>query len=315
MTQGVASGKVILFGEHAVVYGRPAIAVPVTDVRAEVTVEDALPGMGIAIHAPDIGLTVELASAPAGEPLSQTVRNVLARIGCDAGDVYLSLTIRSSIPVASGLGSGTAVATAIVRALSAHLECPLDAQTVSSIVYETEKIYHGTPSGIDNTVVAFERPVYFCRGHPPVTFGVHHPFWLAIADTGVPSLTRAAVADVRAAWQCDQGGYERTFDQIGALADAARRAIERGRIEALGLLMDENHRLLRRLGVSSPELELLVGTARHAGASGAKLSGGGRGGNMIALVAPQDAERVRRALIDAGARNVIVTRVGGGGRT
>jgi mevalonate kinase len=310
LTQDYATGKVILIGEHAVVYGRPAIAVPVMDVRAGVIVEDAAGGSGITIYAPDIGLTVDVSSAPADEPLSRTVRDTLVHMGREVGDVHLSLTIRSSIPVASGLGSGTAVATAIVRALSAHLNHSFDAATVSSIVYETEKIYHGTPSGIDNTVVAFEQAVYFCKGRPIVTFGVKRPFWLAIADTGVPSLTWAAVADVRAAWQRDQAGHERIFDQIGSLADTARRAIEKGKIETLGVLMDENHRLLRQLGVSSPELELLVGTARHQGAGGAKLSGGGRGGNMIALVAPQNVERVRQALIAAGARNVIVTKVG-----
>ena len=310
VTQGRASGKVILFGEHAVVYGRPAIAVPVTDVQATARVEDAAPGSGILIHAPDIGQTIDVATAPADEPLSFTVRRTLARLGRAWQDLDLSLTLVSSIPVASGLGSGAAVVTAIVRALTAHLGCPLDKKEVSSIVYETEKIFHGTPSGIDNTVIAFEQPVYFVKGRLIEPFAVRRPFWIAIADTGLPSLTRESVADVRAAWQRDRQAYEAIFDRVGAVADAARAAIEEGRIAALGALMAENQRLLRRLDVSLPELERLIEAAQRAGAQGAKLSGGGRGGNMIALIEPQQADAVRAALQAAGAKRVIVTEVG-----
>jgi mevalonate kinase len=311
LTQAYAPGKVILLGEHAVVYGRPAIAVPVADVRASVIVEDVA-DPGVTIRAQDIGCTLDLSRAPLDEPLCLTVRNVLAHVGLSPEDVRLCLTIRSAIPVASGLGSGAAVATAIVRALSAHLGRPLDAETISSLVYRTEEIYHGTPSGIDNTVVAFERPVYFRRGHPIQSFAVERPFWLAIADTGVPSLTKASVADVRAAWQHDPAKYEGIFDRIADVVDRARQAIERGDVGELGPLMVRNQQLLRRLDVSSPLLEALIEAALEAGARGAKLSGGGRGGNVIAAIEPADAERVRRGLLMAGAVNVIVTRVGEG---
>jgi mevalonate kinase len=310
LTLAHAPGKAILLGEHSVVYGRPAIAVPVTEVQATATVEKTRGMPGVTICAQDIGCTIDVASAGLDEPLSVTVRNTLAHLGVGLDDVQLSLTIRSSIPIASGLGSGAAVATAIVRALSAHLGHPLDAETASSIVYRTEKIHHGTPSGIDNTVVAFARPVYYCRGQPIETFTVKQPFWIAIADTGVPSLTKETVADVRARRERDTEWCERTFDRIGALVDRARAAIEGGQVALLGSLMSENQRRLRELDVSSPELEVLIEAALDAGAHGAKLSGGGRGGNMIALLAPEAAESVRSALLAAGARNVIVTKVG-----
>ena len=174
------------------------------------------------------------------------------------------------------------MATAIVRALSAHLGCPLDAGTVSALVYRTEEVLHGTPSGIDNTVVAFERPVYFSRGQPIETLEVERPFWLAIADTGAPSLTKATVADVRAAWQREPARMEGIFDQIGAVVDAARRAIEEGDVGRLGPLMMANQRLLCLLDLSLPAIERLIEAALSAGARGAKLSGGGRGGNVIA---------------------------------
>ena len=126
--------------------------------QACVKVERA-PGPGVTICATELGCTWELLYAPEDEPLCLTVRNTLDWVGVDPRDLQLRLTIRSSIPVASGLGSGAAVATALVRALSAHLGHHLDAETVSALVYETEKLFHGTPSGIDNTVVAFEQAV------------------------------------------------------------------------------------------------------------------------------------------------------------
>jgi mevalonate kinase len=311
---GTAFAKVILFGEHAVVYGRPAIAVPVTQVRAVVSVEQAPPGAGIVIRAADIGRTIAIRDAPDDEPLSLTVRHTLAHLGVRA-DLDLSLSIRSTIPVASGLGSGAAVATAIVRALSAYLGQHLDAAAVSALVYETEKCFHGTPSGIDNTVVAFERPVYFRKGQAIETFVAAKPFWIAIADTGLPSLTGESVADVRASWQRDPDRYDGLFDRIGQVVEQAKRGIESGQIGAMGVWMNENQRLLRALDVSSPALEALIAAALEAGAGGAKLSGGGRGGNMIVWIPdgprlPERAQQIRRALSTAGAKQVIVTQVG-----
>lgn len=310
MAEGRAPGKVILFGEHAVVHGRPAIAVPVMEVQARAQVIDSPGRRGVTIHAEDIGQVIDVANAPQDEPLSATVRLALARLGFRVGDVQLQVTLRSSIPVASGLGSGAAVATALVRALCAHLGRAMDAATLSAVVYETEKLFHGTPSGIDNTTVVFEQPVYFCQGQPIRTLKVGRPFWLAIADTGVPSLTKVAVADVRAALEREPERYGRLFDEIGMVADRGRRAIEEGRTESLGPLMDENQDLLRRLDVSSPELEALIAAARRGGAQGAKLSGGGRGGNMIALVQAADADRVQAECLAAGAKRVFVTKVG-----
>ncbi len=292
------------------VYGRPAIAVPISDVRASVTVTEEREQPGATIQAEDIGRTIDVAAALPDEPLSLTVRNTLSHLGVALERVRLVLTIRSTISVASGMGSGAAVATALVRALAVHLGHPLEAPEVSALVYETEKIHHGTPSGIDNTVVAFWQPVCFRRGHPIEVFEVGRPFWLAIADSGMPSVTRETVGDVRAAWQRDPAMYERIFDEIGTLVDAAREAIECGRAADVGVIMNENQRLLRRLGVSSPVLEGLIGAALEHGAYGAKLSGGGRGGNVIALIEQRDVARVQSALRATGARNVIVTKVG-----
>jgi len=303
-----APGKVILFGEHAVVYGRPAIAVPVTQVRASATVEPAPPGSGLTLVAPDLGRSVVLAMAPQDEPLAAAARLTLAHLSAPEPDATLS--IHSTIPIASGLGSGAAVSTALVRALMGFLGHALEPAEVSSLVFEVEKVHHGTPSGIDNTVVAYEQPVYFVHGQPIERLTVAAPFTLLIGDTGIPSPTRKVVERVRRGWQCEPARYDALFDQIGDLVDEARRAMECGDVDALGPLMDENHALLIELGVSSPELDALVETARFAGAPGAKLSGAGQGGNMIALVEEDLVEEVAEALREAGAAGVICTRVG-----
>jgi mevalonate kinase len=182
-------------------------------------------------------------------------------------------------------------------------------EEVNAFAYEIEKLHHGTPSGIDNTVVTYARPVYFVRGQPIETFRVARPFTIVIADTGISAPTKESVGDVRRLWRNDPSRWETVFDKIGEISFTARRAIEAGKPELLGELMDENHELLQKLTVSSRELDALVEAARRAGALGAKLSGGGRGGNMIALVEPEKAETVSSSLREAGAKQTIHTQV------
>ncbi|MFH1183824.1 MAG: mevalonate kinase [Chloroflexota bacterium] len=301
-----APGKVILFGEHAVVYGRPAVAVPVTQVRVEVDVA-ASPRPGIWIEAPDIRLSAELKSLPNDHPLAALMHNLLFALAIDP---YPDLTVRisSTIPVASGLGSGAAVSVALIRALASTLGRPLADDQVSAYAFEIEKLHHGTPSGIDNSVIAHARPVYFVKGRPIEMLHVREPFTVVIGHTGVPAPTRESVADVRRLWESDPAALDVVLDGIGAVARMAREAIETGMWRHLGPLMNENHALLQRLTVSSPELDRLVLAARRAGALGAKLSGGGRGGNMIALAPASPAAdnsavaRIEAALMAAGAR-------------
>ena len=308
LTVAHAPGKAILFGEHAVVYGRPAVAVPVLDVQATAVVEDASPGSGVTIIARDLERTFELFDAPRDDPLRVIVSAALSRLRVGM-QVDLRITVSSTIPVARGLGSGAAVSTAIVRALAQHMGGWLTSRAVSDLVFETEKIYHGTPSGIDNTVIAFEKPVYFVKDKTVDIFWAGAPFRIVIGDTGITSSTRVAVGDVRAAWERDKERYEEIFDEIGTLAYMGREAIEAGDVEAMGRLMDANQRLLCLLDVSSPELEGLIEAARQGGALGAKLSGAGRGGNMIAVVTPETAGQVSMMLRLAGAKQVIVTEV------
>jgi len=307
MATASAPGKIILFGEHAVVYGRPALAVPVTQVHADVEVTDS-PRAGIWIHAPDIALHAELASLPPDHAVGAAVRSVFAALGVSPFP-SLEIRITSTIPVASGLGSGAAVTVAILRALSSMIHSPLSNGEINSLAYEIEKLHHGTPSGIDNTVVTYARPVYFVRGQPIEPFKVGAPFTLVIADTGISAPTKESVGDVRKLWEADKPKWEKVFDQIGEISEAARTAIERGKTDELGPLMDSNHALLQTLTVSSPELDHLTEIARKSGADGAKLSGGGRGGNLIALVEKYNAAHIAESLLSAGAKRTIITEI------
>lgn len=305
-----APGKIILFGEHAVVYGRPAIAVPVTHVQAKasITADPAgLPGR-IQIRARDIDLETDLSALPADHPLALAVSGVAAQLGIERFPA-LRLQVHSNIPIASGLGSGTAVSVAIARVLSAFLGYPLDDDQVSHIAYRVDQKLHGTPSGIDNTVITYAQPVYFVRGQPFQRLCTAKPFTVVIGCTGIPSHTGEVVADVRKRWLADPETYEHLFDEIGALAVQARQAIETGAVEQLGPLMIRNHQLLQQIDVSSTELDHLVEAAISAGASGAKLCGGGRGGNMIAMATEDAAPAISAALQSAGAKNTITTTV------
>ncbi len=310
-SHGAAPGKIIVCGEHAVVYGRPAIALPLPLVRAHATVAPSDQG-GIVCFAPDVGETWQLADR-AEHPLAQVIRATLARLSIPFPP-SVAITIRSDIPVASGMGSGAATSAAIVRALAAFFGQPLPPSDVAALVYVGERAYHGTPSGIDNTVVSYEQPVWFVRGMDgaPQTIepiDMRAPLHLVIGDTGVRAPTYATVGGVRDRWKRDAARYEALFDQIGAIVPKVRTELAQGQIEQIGALLDWNQVLLAELGVSSPELEHLVAAARDADALGAKLSGGGGGGIMLALVTPQTADQVHVALQAAGAVRVLSTTV------
>lgn len=305
-----APGKIILFGEHAVVYGRPAIAIPVPEVQARVYVSanPRSPAGNIMIKAPDIDLEAKLDDLPADHPIAFAVQVLQSEIGVRQTPAC-TIQINSTIPIAAGMGSGAAVSVAVMRALSAFLGHPLPDERVSALAYEVEKLYHGTPSGVDNTVIAFKTPVFYQREHPIEKLSVKLPVTLVIGDTGVSSSTAMVVGDVRRAWQTDTEGYEAIFDQVANLVLSARRIIDSGGPAELGPLMDENHQLLKKIRVSSPELDKLVLAAKQAGAIGAKLSGAGRGGNMISVVEPELALQVSNALEEAGAVRTLITRL------
>lgn len=302
-----ACAKIILFGEHAVVYGRPAIAVPLTQLRARARIA-ARADTGIVVHVRDQARTFRLEEAADDDPLAVITRLTIESLKV-GGD--FELWIESDIPLASGLGSGAAVSAAIVRAIAAFGGRVLAAEQVSKLVYETERLYHGSPSGIDNTVIAYEKPMRFTRALGPKLIQISRPFTLVIANTGKSSPTKVSVGDVRRGRELDPARYETIFDEIEMIVDDALKALASGENDSLGGLMTRNQEKLRELDVSSNEIEHLLNAGMHAGAAGGKLSGGGRGGNVIFYVNEDQADNLKERLLGAGATDVIVTQVGG----
>ncbi len=292
------------------VYGQPAVAVPVATLRARAVIKANLDQKrkGMHISAPDINLNTYLHDLAQDHPLRVAVQALLAELNLSRPppcDLYIT----STIPVASGLGSSAAVSVALIRAVAGFVGQPLPPEKVSALAYEAEKVHHGTPSGVDNTVITYAQPVFFRKGQGTETMRIGKAFTLLIGDTGHPSPTVETVRHVREAHHENPDRFEGLFSAIGDIADQARRAIEEGNPQALGSLMDRNHILLQDMGVSSHRLDDLVQRARQAGALGAKLSGGGRGGNMIALVREGEAEQIAHHLQDEGAARTIITRV------
>ena len=301
--QASACAKIILCGEHAVVYGRPAIALPISHLRTRATVA---PGSGpFRICAPDIHAEFDLSTDPT-RPLSIVARRTFEYLGQPPAPAVL--TVKSDIPPSSHLGSSASVAVAGARAIAAYCGSALPPADASRLAFEAEKIYHGSPSGIDNTVIAYEQPVWFVRTpEEPQIVVVEAPRpCLVIGDTGIVTPTRVPVGDVRRAWEAQPARYEDLFDQIAAVVAGARAALLAGDWPRLGQWLNANHALLQSLGVSCSELDQLCAAALQAGALGAKMSGGGRGGNMIALARDeQHAGELRAALRTAGAARVL----------
>lgn len=301
MTKASAPGKCILFGEHAVVYGRPAIAVPLPGLRASAQVSDLEAGLSgrVRIEAPDIRVHRWIEEMPSEDPLRRVIELTLDETGPPGTGLYVK--VRSSIPIASGMGSGAAVSVAVARAISRHLGVALPKERVSALAFEVEKLHHGTPSGIDNTVVTYEQAVFYAQESGPEPFGLPKGLPLVIGDTGIESPTREAVGQVRQAWRREPAALESIFDQIKSIVLAARGALQEGRQRLLGELMDQNQVLLEELGVSAAPLRALIAAAKGAGAMGAKLSGAGRGGIMIAIPSISQSEQVESELRAAGA--------------
>ena len=310
-----ACAKLIIAGEHAVVYLRPALAVPLPDIRVTVHITTGQPQTGCQLHMPDI-----LRSARLGvdsDPLLDLLGDMLH--AWDVQPLDMIITVQSDIPIASGMGSGAAVATALVRACAAWFEHSLTPAAVAALVFRSEQRLHGTPSGIDNTVIAYDQPISFCRRAAladgtaqtplihPLQIGA--PITVVIADTGVRSPTHLAVSGVRGRRAANPAHYDALFDAIGAVTLLAQAALARGDAALLGMAARQNQSLLAAIGVSTPLIDALCHAADSAGAYGTKLSGAGVGGIVMAVVDPSTQGSVATALRTAGARTVMTTTI------
>jgi len=290
-------GKIILFGEHAVVYGSRAIAAPVPlAVRARIVDEDD----GVWLVIPRWGVEQRLRSDPARQ-MSFEVPAALMLRELGLADRSMRIEVYSEIPRAMGLGGSAAVAVAIIRALDRHFELELSNDQVNALAYQCECVAHGTPSGIDNTVATFGQPLVYRKGDPPEVHSLllPEPVTFVIGMTGVEGLTAKMVARVRRGRERNRDVYDTMFKGIDALTLQAIEALKKNDLERLGELMNVCQGLLNGIQVSSWELEELIQVARENGALGAKLTGGGGGGSMIALC-PDNADTVINAMHGAG---------------
>lgn len=302
---GTAHAKAILFGEHAVVYGAPAIAVPLHQLEVETAIRPT-PGSELRIESELFAGTAS--SAPEVlRPVITAVRAALAAV--DAEDEPVQLRVRSAIPHGRGLGSSAAVAAAIARAAADLFGTELDADAFHEIVQRAERVAHGNPSGIDARAVSAAGPIRFHGGSARPT-GVGAPLTFVLADSGVPGSTAAAVAGVRERRAADPVPMDRAISQLADIAEGSVLDLELGDRSALGSRMLEAHALLGRIGVSTVQLDALVEAARAAGAHGAKLTGGGLGGCVLALAESEaQAEHIALALRSTGAPRTWTTTV------
>jgi mevalonate kinase len=313
-TSASASAKSILFGEHAVVYGQPAIAIPLHNLRTKVYITaDPLGKPGIQLlDAPDIQIRCFSNELKEGHPLRSAIQSVVDFFQLEHFPAC-EIRISSSIPIAAGLGSSASTAVAMIRGLINFLGKTVEPAIINQLAFIVEKSTHGNPSGIDNTVIVFEKPVFFIKNGPQIFLNVADPFYFIIGDTGIRSLTKEVVSQVREKWENKKGEFELIFNQIGEISRNAKEALIKGMHTQVGDLMNKNHTLLKSMGVSCVALDHLVDAAMLSGALGAKLCGSGQGGNIIALIKNQsDGEKVQEALMAAGAARTYHTQLRNG---
>ncbi len=294
-------GKVILLGEHAVVYGSHAIAAPVP-LAIQAAVQDTDAG-GVDMLIPRWGVEYRLHKDPAHrDSYQKSLGIIFDKLGLT--ERSMRIEVFPGVPRAMGLGGSAAMAVAIIRALDAHFDLKISDAEVNALAFECEKVAHGTPSGIDNTIATYGKFLLYKRATdtaPALMKDIENPkpIPLVVGLSGKESLTAKTVGGVRTAWQRNPELYERIFREIDGLTLQGVDAIRKYDLEHLGELMNICHGLLNALRVSSWELEELVQIAREHGALGAKLTGGGGGGSMIALC-PENPEKVMAAMREAG---------------
>jgi len=277
----VTMGKAILLGEHSVVYGRHAVAVPVP-LNIRVNIEDA--DEGVLLMIPSWGVEYRLDKKPE-ERQSFEKPAALILEEMNLSHTGMKIEVFSDIPRGMGLGGSAVMAVSIIKALNHHFQMNLSDEEINNLAYESEKIAHGNPSGIDNTIATYGYPIIYRKSDPILRerLQINKPFDLVLAFSKSEGLTAKTVAHVRSQWKENREMYEGVFDDIDAIVLKGIQAIQNNDIKQLGELMNFNQGLLNTLQVSTPEIERMVHIARDAGSFGAKLTGGGGGGAIISV--------------------------------
>ena len=302
MAKASAPGKLILFGEHFVVNGLPAIAAAVEGrTVAEVRRADRYSLVDDRPETPGYKKEKRDQQADSIGLMFRAMRLDETKVGISLG---------GDLVAASGVGASGASCAAIAAAANAEFRLGLDREMVNEIAYEGEKGYHGTPSGIDNSCSTYGGFILFRKGasggESKITpMGSKAKLTIVVGNTGITSNTTKVVEDVKRLREGDPMKFRRISDEYLRIAEDAEKAMSGNDLPEIGRLMNVNHALLREIGVSCSEIEEMVGAALNAGALGAKLTGTGRGGLMIALVTDGTKDRVASAIAKKGYRTEI----------
>ena len=277
---GKAHSKIIWMGEHSVVYGYPAIAIPLQGIEVECRIYPA----DEKIHF-DYYDTLSTAVYAALEYLNHT-------------DVAVSYDIRSEIPQKRGMGSSAAISIAAIRAVFDYFEQSIDMETLEILVNKAEIIAHSNPSGLDAKTCLSDKAITFIRNIGFSTLDLDLDAYLVIADTGIYGNTRETVEKVA---QAEEANLPH-LAALGDLTEMVQKAIQAKTISEIGPLMTKAHSHLQAIGVSIDKADQLVQISLENGALGAKMSGGGLGGCIIALAQTKEQEeKISKALTEGGA--------------
>jgi hydroxymethylglutaryl-CoA reductase len=283
-SEGTGQGfrKAILINEHYVVHGVPAIAVPVflpVEVR---TIVRRGAGLRVLVHT-----TAEEDPWHAEDSdRFEAVRRIMKAMGLSETQQMTQIQCVDDLSGWSGLGSSAGFCVALARALCEALGLSCTDEEINRIAYEGEKVFAANPSGIDNTVATYGRPLWFERGRTPAWewIRVGSPLWIVVGNSGLPARTRDEVEKVARFREDRPGLFAELVRDATKLCGDARTALENGDGVGLGAGMNQGHFLLQQVGVSNDRLDEMVAFCRRQGALGAKLTGGGGGGCMLALV-------------------------------
>ncbi len=310
MGKGSGFGKTILFNEHFVVHGVPGI-VSAIDSAADAEVRKN--GKGIIVE--DTRKGAKGYAEKKRIQQKESIERMLKAMNIDSEKVSLRIWLGGNLPGFSGIGASAASSVAIARAIVDEFEMDLPDEKINDVAYEAEKAYAGTPSGIDNTAATFGGLIWFKRnlsGGPNTIerLSIREPVEIVIGNTGIVANTKVMVAGVGERKKKYPEKYNMLFKQAEDLAFTARKALEEFDLIKVGELMNENHRLLQEIEVSCKELDYLVNLAREQGAFGAKLTGGGGGGCMVALTPGKDLQEAVAAAIEQQGFKVLRTKIG-----
>ncbi len=309
MGKGSGYGKVILFGEHFVVHGAPGI-VSAIDATTDAEVKKAAKGLNIK----DERKTAKGYSEEKRLQQIESIERMLRTMGIDP-KIGFDIWVGGSLPGFSGLGASAASSVAIARAIAQELGMQISDEKINKIAYEAEKAYAGNPSGIDNTAATYGGLMWFKKdaagGQDKIEkLHLRRPIEIVIGSTGKVANTKAMVEGVAERKDKNPAKYDPIFKQAENIAVAGRRALEGYDLKKVGELMNEIHRLLQEIGVSSKELDMLVELAHKQGAFGAKLTGGGGGGCMVALTPGKELQGKVLSAIKSLGLEVLSTRIG-----